>query len=219
MRKNMKILTIITLLLCASLDGFATTIEERIKELEKETFDQEKPAQKNIEAYLTYTVREPTIDEINTYIASKNNLETLQKNEIEKVVKRINESESFSLPVVDHHSIKMSEGIKHVKKCIAEESQGTAEDYKNEAGIKVTSFPNGLLKEIEILNSETMPLYLRACFISGFSRIIYPQPTNGYETTILQKFTMNLRPEDPKEENRLKMSLIGKASQILPQRN
>jgi hypothetical protein len=102
-------------------------------------------------------------------------------------------------------------GINFVRKCISEESEGTAEDYINEGELRVTSHANGLFKNIEILKAESIPLYLKACFMSGFSRVIYPQPLDGEESSIVQKFEIKLRPEDPNPKNRLVLNVLGKA--------
>lgn len=132
----------------------------------------------------------------------------------EQIVSSHEREESFipTLPVVDHHSIKMNLGIDFVRKCIAEESEGTAEDYINEGELRVTSSGSGLFKNIEILRSERMPLYLRACFMSGFSRVIYAQPMDGEDSTIRQKYQIKLTPENPNPANRLKLNLLGKIS-------
>jgi hypothetical protein len=149
-------------------------------------------------------------------IFSEENIDKQQISEISETVHYLNLRLDY--PVVDPYSAKIKLGLEHVKKCISEESQGTVGDYSSETELKVTAHSSGLFKNLEILNSESMPLYLKACFLSGFSRVIYAQPMDGYETTMFQKFKMKLSPEDPKTENRLVLNLIGNASPVLPAR-
>jgi hypothetical protein len=133
-------------------------------------------------------------------------IDRIQTDDIVKDFKNMMENEGRKFPVVNHQLIYFSSSKNHVRKCIAEESEGTVGVYEGQFGVQVRIHPSGLIKNVEFINTKEMSIYLKACFISGISRVIFPQPLDGNETVITQQFYLKLRPEAQTEEARLTLS-------------
>jgi hypothetical protein len=150
---------------------------------------------------------------LNKEKVSKGSLDKLQTAEILKSAEKL--ENRYKFPVVDHHSIKMSLGLEHIKKCIKEETEGTIDTFDNKLSMTFSVLPSGLVKDIKFENIEELPIYLKACFISGISRVVFPQPLDGEDTIISQQFAIKLNADDPIKDRRLLLDFVGRIN-ILP---
>jgi hypothetical protein len=133
-------------------------------------------------------------------------IDNIERIEIAKDFKNLMEKQGIDIPVVDHELIKLNQGLVHIRKCISEESEGTVGIYDGKFNVEVRIYPTGLVKNLEIHNAEKMQIYLKACFISGISRVVFAQPLDGMETVLTREFNLKLYPEDPIKEKQLALS-------------
>ncbi len=110
---------------------------------------------------------------------------------------------------------KINQSVMTIKKCISDESKVIQENFDGDFAVKVTTHSDGLVKNVEVLNSDAMPRNLKSCFLGGLSRIVFPSSETGLETVMVQKFKMSLGAGYSRNESRINLQLQGNTSKLI----